>query len=584
MEIINPSKLIKDYFLKKHIRKTISICLSYILKTGLVITVPLLTKQVIDSVIPLNEVSVLLKWVTVIFLAQILLIGVGLLNTYLANVFKFGFTNWFRLILLDKVLNSQWDPLLDRGTGYLVGRIENDIDGLSKFYVEDSLTLLYSIFTLVITTYLVFTFNARLAISFLISLPAFGISLKLFNKGMKERTDAVQEERSVSTSQVTEIVAGRDEIKALGAEDTFLGIYTKRLRNYFKAIISRYLYSCKPAVLGQLSSALGKVALVGVGGYEIIHSRLSFGEFFAFSMLMAYIFTSVGQLVNINISLQTGLGCYKRIKAMFSLPQVCNSGRRIERIESICFEGVAFKYPTYEQAFELDDINLSVEKGQVLALAGRSGSGKTTIFKLLQKLFLSREGVIRINDTPIQEIANDSYCENLSVVQQEPFLFSISIYDNLTLGVSNASMDQVIEVCKIANIHNFIEDLPGGYAHILNERGTNLSGGQKQRIAISRSLLRNTSLLLLDEATTGLDSENIKTIHKAVSNSKADRITVIIGHSREAMLIADKILLLDEGRAVAYGPHSTLENTCNLYRTLFAEFKEMEEINEHGNN
>ncbi|MDD5528671.1 MAG: ABC transporter ATP-binding protein [bacterium] len=561
-------KLAGKYFFGIAFSSSLLIVVGNILKVALVVIIPLLTKHILDIVLPSKDYLLLTKWAIAILAAQVCLIGISIFDTYMANCLKYGFGNYLKSILLGRIINSNWKELSQKGSGYLTGRIEGDLEGVNTFFIDDMLNLTKDAITLVVSVIIIAKFNLTLSLVFFSILPIFAISLKLFNRGMNQRTIKMLEKKANNTFYLNEIISGRLEIKYLGAEKEIISRYAKKLTELFNIAIERFVYSCKPSVLGQLSSTLGKVVLIWLGGYLIIKGELTFGSFFAFNMLMVQVFSSTSGLTNLNISLQTGKSCIKRVQELFSIEQEKKEGIDIESIETLNVKEVCFSYSEKDD-FGLKNVSFSAKKGEIIALVGESGAGKTTIFKLLQRVYMPEKGEISANGININSISLDSYRNKIAIVQQAPFLFLATIKENISMGKLNSTDEEIDTVLKRAQAMEFINQLEDGLNHKLNESGGNLSGGQKQRLAIARAFLKKPDVLLLDEATAGLDANNIKAIHNVLIDGKDDRITIVISHSKETMLLADRTIVLDKGNFVTSGTHRELIQTNILYQHLF---------------
>jgi len=571
-------KIIFDLFIKKELFASISIIIGYILKVILIIIIPLITKHILDVVIPDKNYNLLFKWASIALFVALGLIIVGLINTYLANRLKYKFGNYLQSALLKSILFSKWHKLAKHGSGYLTKRIEGDIEGVNTLLINNVLDLTKNIVTFIVSLIIVSRFNLKLSLAFFTVLPIYAFSLKAFNKGMKEKTVRLQESLANNSSFLNETISGRLEIKYLSIENMTINRYLNKLHNIYKIAIDRFFYSCKPATLGQISSTLGKIILIWYGGYLLIKGEFTIGAFFAFNMIMANVFLSVSGLVNLNISLQTGLSCIRRIEEILSVSPEDSGGIDIEEIDQISFKNVNFHYPDDSSDYSLSNISFNIKKGEIITLVGRSGSGKSTIFKILLRLYKPDSGVTIINnDINLNDISLRSYRNRISIVQQETFLFNMSIRDNILTGNPKATEIEISELVENLNIKGIISNLDEGIDHMIIERGFNLSGGQKQRIAIARALIKRTDILLLDEVTTGLDNNNIKLLHNLLLAKKSTMATILIAHSRDAMLLADKIILIENGRINAIDSHSNLIESNILYQNLFNEI----DINEN---
>ena len=274
-------------------------------------------------------------------------------------------------------------------------------------------------------------------------------------------------------------------------------------------------------------------------------------------------------------------------KASYAIPKGMASMERINKIldadnniteavnpvplegfsDSISFEGVSFRYPDGSKMI-LDDINLEIPKGKMVAIVGASGAGKTTLVDLIPRFYDPESGVIKIDGTPIKDVRIQDLRNLIGNVNQESILFNDTIFNNIAFGVDGATMDQVIEAAKIANAHEFIMEKEGGYQFVIGDRGVKLSGGQRQRISIARAILKNPPILILDEATASLDTESEKIVQEALDRLMSSRTTVAIAHRLSTIRNADEIIVMDEGKIVEKGRHEELIALNGHYRKL----------------
>jgi ATP-binding cassette subfamily B protein len=323
---------------------------------------------------------------------------------------------------------------------------------------------------------------------------------------------------------------------------------------------------------GGLINTLGTTALLWYGAMLVIQDQLSIGQFVAFNMMISSVISPVLSVVNLWDELQEVLISVERLNDVFGESPEETPGQPmliLPRLQGeVIFENVTFRYNLDQERNTLQNISFKATLGQTIAIVGRSGSGKSTLVSLLQGLYYPTSGRILVDGHDVRHISPQSLRSQLGVVPQECFLFSGTILENITLYRSNFTLEQVTEVAKLAEAHAFIQDLPLGYNTQVGERGTMLSGGQRQRIAIARALLGEPRILVLDEATSSLDTESERRFQQNLNRICRDRTTFIIAHRLSTVRNADCILVLDRGHLVEYGNHSQLMAKKDVYYHL----------------
>jgi len=298
---------------------------------------------------------------------------------------------------------------------------------------------------------------------------------------------------------------------------------------------------------------------------------LSLGTLVAFSAFLGYMYGPAQRLMNLNSQVQTSLTSLRRIFELLDLQTEEESSLgNLKTLSNpqgkVRFEQVSFSYNGSRPV--LNHVDLDIEAGQRIALVGRSGAGKTTLVNLLLRFYEPQEGNIYVDDTCIRDLGIRRLRQIIGIVPQDVFLFSGSVKANLKCGKSTASEDEVVAAARSANAHDFISALPKGYDAEIGERGVKLSGGERQRIAIARTILRNPRILVLDEATSEVDSESERLIGDALTTLLRDRTSIVIAHRLSTVLSADRIVVMDDGRIVDTGSHAELYRDCVLYRRL----------------
>ena len=320
-------------------------------------------------------------------------------------------------------------------------------------------------------------------------------------------------------------------------------------------------------------SAIGPALIYFYGGYLVIRGELTVGTIVAFISLLTRLFGPVTSLFTMHVDVTRSLALFERVFEYLDLePEVLDEpgSVAVKELEGrIEFEDVSFSYKPGIPV--LKNVSFSVEPGQMVALVGPSGAGKTTITYLVPRLYDPDLGVVRIDGIDAKQISLRSLREQIGIVTQDTFLFNASLRENIMFGRKDATEEDMIEACKAAQIHDFISSLENGYDTIVGERGIKLSGGEKQRVAIARAILRNPRIIILDEATSSLDSHSEALIKAALAPLLSNRTSLVIAHRLSTVLAADKILVVEDGRIVECGTHQELLAKEGLYRKLYDE-------------
>ena len=315
---------------------------------------------------------------------------------------------------------------------------------------------------------------------------------------------------------------------------------------------------------------MGTVLVIGFGGYLASLNRVPLPDIIAFILLLNMFYQPISTLGRVNEDLQNALAGASRVfEVLDTEPDVkeksgaVNAGRLSGRID---LENVSFSYITHRDV--LKNISLSIKPGELVAIVGPTGVGKTTLISLLARFYDPDDGRILFDGIDIRNMTLSSLRDNISIVLQDVFLFNGTVAENISYGVKNASMDDIINAAKIANAHEFICEMEHGYDTVIGERGIRLSGGQKQRLSIARAVLRDTPILILDEATASVDMETEKLIHQAIDSIIQNRTTIMIAHRLSSVRKADKIVVLDDGMVAEIGTHDELMKNGGLYKKL----------------
>ena len=492
------------------------------------------------------------------------------LALYNITFVKNGLLKNLRENLYSKVLNMPISYFLNKKKGDLMSRITADILEIQTSYLSILELMVREPLTIIFTLIVMFTISPQLTLFVTLFIPISGFIISIIGKKLRKDSKEVQQQQSNFLSIIDETISGQKVIKSFLSENFF--------HNKFKSI-NNLLYRFSNKVInrknlaGPFSEFMG-ILVIGVllwfGGKMVLISETISGTTFIVFMGLAYnILTPAKNLSKSFYSIKKGNAAAERVFEIIEYNKNKNDEKRTVEFKKfekqVTFNNVEFKYG--EQKI-LDKISFTIKKGESVALVGSSGSGKTTIANLLNGFFSPTSGNLLIDDMDISNITKKSLYRNISIVTQESILFNDSILNNIRIGNLDASKEDIIEASKEANAHEFIQGQLNKYDTTIGDYGNNLSGGQKQRLTIARAMLKSPSILILDEATSSLDSKSEKKIQDAIDKLMYGKTSLIIAHKFSTIKKCDKIILIDKGRIIAEGTHEELINSNSSYKNL----------------
>lgn len=454
--------------------------------------------------------------------------------------------------------------------GEIISRIDDAVK-IRAFINNVSITLSVNIFIVLFSFGLMFTYFWKLGLIMLCIIPCYALVYYITNKLNKKTEREVMESAAELESQLVESLNSISTIKQFGLED-FANIRTEtRFVHLLKKVYRSGLNSVFSKNASTFLSRLFTIILLWAGAYYVMQGSITTGELMSFYAVIGYFTGPISSLVKMNKSIQNATIAADRLFEIMDLEKE-EQGEQIqlkpEMVGDIEFKNVKFRYGSRVTVF--DDLTLTIPKGKVTAFVGESGSGKTTIINILQKLYPLDEGKVQIGDINLQYINNESLRSTVSVVPQDIDLFAGNIIDNIAVGEFDPDMEEIISICKKLDIIGFIENLPNGFETSLGEHGANLSGGQKQRIAIARALYKDPDILILDEATSSLDSSSEQHVQRTIDLLTEENKTIIlIAHRLSTVFKADKICVLEKGKVVEEGTHEELMDNEAEYFNLW---------------
>ncbi len=569
---------------------------------------PLLFRTLIDVVIPEKD----FRQLTILALAMIgipIISGlIGIVDRYFSAKAGEGIIFDLRQEMYDHLQIMSLRFFTHTRSGEIVSRFSSDVVGAQNAITGTIPNIVTNLVTLLSTLVVMITIDARLTILSIAVLPLFLLPTRRVARILREIRRKAMEYNADLSSLITETLSinGALLVKTFGRQrqesERFRDI-NENVRDIGvrRALVGRWFFMG----LG-ISGAIGTALIYWAGGYLVMSDVLTIGTIVAFAAYLTRLYGPISSLTNVQVDFATSMVSFERVFEYLDLPiDIQDKPGAIELSEVdglVSFDNVSFSYfsiedrqpeddnggqpsyadedktdsvvPNITSRWALKDISFEISPGKLVALVGHSGAGKTTITYLLPRLYDLTGGKISLDGYDIRNVTQESLADQIGIVTQETYLFHDTVRANLLYARPEADQEEVTAACKAAHIHDFIQGLPEGYNTVVGERGYRLSGGEKQRLAIARVILKNPRILILDEATSHLDSHNEALIQAALAPLMEGRTSLVIAHRLSTILAADKILVLDRGQLIEQGTHSTLLDQGGLYAELYeTQFK-----------
>lgn len=598
--------------------------------TGLNLVMPLILRDLIDNAIPNGDLRRLL-WLSAGLLLMPALNGVvSVLQRRLNSRIGEGVIYDLRVGLFSHLQRMSLRFFTNTKLGELISRLNNDVVGAQTAISNTLVGIVTNLIETAAVISVMLTLEWRLTLISVLILPLFIVAVRLSGSRLRDvaRQQMEANARMNATLQETLNIGGALLIKLFGRSRLETQRFSKRAGQVADLGVRRAVMGSFFFALIGLISAVGTALVYGLGGYFAIQGRFTIGTIVAFGTYMGSLYRALQSLANAPLEFATSLVSFERVFEVIDLPMDIVEKDNAYQLDDVrgalAFENVSFiyqdgdenllsdvhRYGSVDQVeavlsgdmedqkehtqpeqttselpqsqarvHALEDVSFSVTPGQLVALVGPSGAGKTTLTYLIPRLYDPHAGRICLDGHDLREVSLESLSAQIGMVTQETYLFHDTIRTNLLYARLDASQSELEQACRIANIHDFIAELPDGYDTIVGERGYRLSGGEKQRIALARVILKNPCILVLDEATSSLDSESEALIQDALKRVMQERTSIVIAHRLSTILAADLILVIDRGQIVECGTHAELLKQHGLYAQLYhTQFRKQDEI------
>ena len=565
-----------------------------ILQALLGLVAPLAFREIINSAIPDGNYALLHILSACVVGAAVASAGLSFFERFYSSRIGEGLIFDLRVKLFDHVSGMPIGFFTRTQTGALMSRLNNDVIGAQRAVTTTLGSVVSNVVIVSVTLTTMFILEWRLTFLGLLVLPIFIIPAKRVGRRLSSITRRGFDLNASMNTQMTERfnVSGALLVKLFGNRKRETQEFSQRAGEVRDIGVKSAIYSRTFLIALSLVGAIGTALVYWLGGQLVISEAITLGTLVALAALITRIYDPLTALSNARVDIMTALVSFDRVFEVLDMKNPLTDALDAVDLENakgaIEFDDVTFCYPSAASeslaslevgnsgvlddspsAEVLHNISAVIEPGQLIALVGPSGAGKTTLSSLVPRLYDVTEGSVKVDGHDVRQLTLDSLRAAIGVVSQDPHLFHDTVAENLRYARPNATDAELVEACKAAQIHEVIADLPDGYNTVVGERGHRLSGGEKQRLAIARVLVKSPAIVILDEATSHLDSENESLVQQALATALAGRTAIVVAHRLSTITSADQILVLDRGRIVERGRHDELIHNDGLYADLY---------------